>query len=232
MNLTVGPLPPAVYWRRRALVVGALLVLVLLVSYACGGSDGSNAAGQQPTGSSTNSSSPDPSPSVLSPIIGAGPGSGAPSSTAPASSGGLPGPGAPGGPPVAVDFCTDDEMRLTPAIKKITGGTYAYEMILTIKNISSRSCMRDVGTDPQELHVVQNGQTVWSSDYCQYAHGQRDVRTFGPGIESQFTRGWDGTVGQACTNPTPAAAGTYQLVAKLDTKVSAPVTFTIPAMGS
>src|SRR5207248_6256170 len=25
MNLTVGPLPPAVYWRRRALVAGGLL---------------------------------------------------------------------------------------------------------------------------------------------------------------------------------------------------------------
>jgi hypothetical protein len=224
MNLTVGPLPPAVYWRRRALVAGALLVLVVLVSYACGGSDGSNAAGQQPTGASTNSPSPDPSPSGLSPIIGAGPASGSPSSTSSAPSGGAPD----GGAPAAVDFCTDDDMQLTPAIRKITGGTYLYEMTLTIKNISTRSCKRDVGTDPQELHVVQNGQTVWSSDYCQYAHGQRDVRTFGPGIESQFTRGWDGTVGQGCTNTTAAPAGTYQLVAKLDAKVSAPVTFTIP----
>jgi hypothetical protein len=223
MNLTVGPLPPAVYWRRRALVAGALLVLVLLVSYACGGSDGSTAAGQQPAGLSTATSSPDPSPSVLSPIIGAGPASGSPSSSASAG-GGVP----TGGAPATVDFCTDDEMQITPAIQKITGGTYPYEMTLTIKNISTRSCKRDVGTDPQELHVVQNGQTVWSSDYCQDAHGQRDVRTFGPGIESRFTRGWDGSVGQACANPTPAAAGTYQLVAKLDTKVSAPVTFTIP----
>jgi hypothetical protein len=224
MNLTVGPLPPAVYWRRRALVAGALLVLVLLVLYACGGSDGSNAAGQQPTGSSTSSPSPDPSPSVLSPIIGAGPASGSPSSTSSAATGGAPG----GGAPVAADFCTDDDMQLTPVIRKITGGTYQYEITLTIKNISNRSCKRDVGADPQELHIVLNNQTVWSSDNCQDAHGQPDVRTFGPGIESRFTRGWDGTVGQACTNATAAAAGTYQLVAKLDTKVSAPVTFTIP----
>jgi hypothetical protein len=223
MNLTVGPLPPAVYWRRRALVAGALLVLVLLVSYACGGSDGSNAAGQQPTGLSTTSA-PDPSPSVLSPIIGAGPGSGSPSGTASAPAGGGPA----GGAPAAVDLCTDDDMQLTPVIRKITGGTYQYEITLTIKNISNRSCKRDVGADPQELHIVLNGQTIWSSDNCQDAHGQPDVRTFGPGIESRFTRGWDGSVGQACTNPTAAAAGTYQLVAKLDTEVSAPVTFTIP----
>jgi len=37
MNLTVGPLAPAVYWRRRAFVAGALLVVVLLLVYSCGG---------------------------------------------------------------------------------------------------------------------------------------------------------------------------------------------------
>src|SRR6266576_1376401 len=46
MNLTVGPLPPAVYWRRRALVAGGLLLLVLLVAYSCGGSSGSGSTGQ------------------------------------------------------------------------------------------------------------------------------------------------------------------------------------------
>src|SRR2546427_6332927 len=105
MNLTVGPLPPAVYWRRRAIVAGALLVLVLLVSYACSGSDGSTAAGQQPTGPSTNSPSPDPSTSLLTPIIGGGglPGSGsaAPSSATPAASG-------PAQTGAASEFCTDD----------------------------------------------------------------------------------------------------------------------------
>jgi hypothetical protein len=224
MNLTVGPLPPAVYWRRRALVAGALLVLVLLVSYACSGSDGSRAAGQQPVSLSTSSPSRDPSPAPLSPIIGgggpAGSASASPSPVVPASSS--------GGAPVGADFCTDDEMQLIPAIQKITGGSYLYQMTLTIKNISTRSCKRDVGADPQELHVVQNGQTAWSSDSCQRVHGHPDVRTFGPSIEARFDIPWDGTVGQACNNPAAAAAGTYQLVAKLDTKVSAPVTFTIP----
>ena len=43
MNLTVGPLPPAVYWRRRALVAGVLVLLILVVAYSCGGSSGSGA---------------------------------------------------------------------------------------------------------------------------------------------------------------------------------------------
>ena len=45
MNLTVGPHPPAVYWRRRALVAGGLLLLILLVVWSCGGSSGSLVVG-------------------------------------------------------------------------------------------------------------------------------------------------------------------------------------------
>ncbi|HEX7744092.1 MAG TPA: hypothetical protein VF462_02355, partial [Micromonosporaceae bacterium] len=43
MRLTVGPLPPAVYWRRRAVVLGAILLFVLVLMYSCLGS------GRQPT---------------------------------------------------------------------------------------------------------------------------------------------------------------------------------------
>ena len=35
MRLTVGPLPPAVYWRRRALVLGVALLVVFLIVQAC-----------------------------------------------------------------------------------------------------------------------------------------------------------------------------------------------------
>src|SRR4051794_22616623 len=37
MRLTVGPLPAAVYWRRRGVVLVALAMVVLVISYACGG---------------------------------------------------------------------------------------------------------------------------------------------------------------------------------------------------
>ena len=44
MRLTVGPLPAAVYWRRRAVVLVGLAILVLIVSYACGGPASSGSA--------------------------------------------------------------------------------------------------------------------------------------------------------------------------------------------
>jgi hypothetical protein len=119
-------------------------------------------------------------------------------------------------------------MQLTPNGQKIVGGSFPYQFTLRIKNISDRTCKRDVGADPQELHIMQNGQALWSSDSCQTAHGQPDVRTFQPGIEAMFTIGWDGTVGTACNNnKQKAGPGTYQVVAKLDTKLSAPTNFTV-----
>jgi hypothetical protein len=138
-----------------------------------------------------------------------------------------PAAGPAGGPPdAASESCTDAEILLTPSVQQITGGTFKYELILKIKNTSARSCKRDVGSNPQELHIMQNGQTLWSSDSCQAGQGQSNVVTFGPGIEDTFKIGWDGG-GPACSGGSPLKPGGYQIVAKLDTKVSAPVNFTI-----
>jgi hypothetical protein len=68
---------------------------------------------------------------------------------------------------------------------------------------------------------------VWSSDYCQ-SNPASSVSTFGPNIESTFQLGWDGSSdGPNCVKGAKLLDGSYQLVAKLDTKVSAPVPFTI-----
>jgi hypothetical protein len=231
MNLTVGPLPPAVYWRRRALVAGGLLVAILLLVYSCGGSSGAGAGSRHAGATSSPTRTPAPALSELRPQTGA-----PPSSADPGGSGSGGGSGdassAPAGtasPPAgtADETCTDAEILLTPAVNRITGGTLPYELTLKIKNASTRSCRRDVGSGPQELHIAQNGQTLWSSDSCQGGPGQSNVVTFGAGIEDTFRIGWDGTAGNACTGGRPLAPGTYQVIAKLDTKVSTPVNFTI-----
>ena len=229
MNLTVGPLPPAVYWRRRALVAGALLVLILLIVYSCGGSSGSGAPNHRASTGATSAAGPimsalrpqtaapasdDPSTDPSQPAAGAGGAGGA------ASAGST--------DAAATELCTDEDMLLTPSVARITGGTFAYELTLKIKNTSTRTCKRDIGSNPQELHIVQNGQTVWSSDSCPTSRGQTYVATFGPGIEDKFTLGWDGTAGTGCTGGRALPPATYQIVAKLDTKVSPPANFTIP----
>ena len=39
MRLTVGPLSPSVYWRRRAVVLGVVLVVFAVIAYSCSGDD-------------------------------------------------------------------------------------------------------------------------------------------------------------------------------------------------
>jgi hypothetical protein len=89
--------------------------------------------------------------------------------------------------------------------------------------VSNRSCTRDLGADAQELYLHDSTKTkVWSSDACDPRHGN-DVRTFGPGIETEFWNLWDGTVTSGgCANRKPPPVGKYELVARLATKLSDP----------
>jgi hypothetical protein len=235
MNLTVGPLPPAVYWRRRALVLGIVLVFVILFVAMCNNAGGDHKPARGLTSGSPGNSTPTPTPSVQSPIIGGtAPGTGGSAGTG--GSGGAqadnPAGSGTGADAGGVPQCTDDEMQLTPSVQKITGGYAPYQLNLKIRNTSAHSCKRDVGAGPQELHMVDGtGQVLWSSDYCQSAAGS-DVRTFGPNIEALFQIGWDGFGdGPGCVKGPQLAGGTYQIVAKLGGKVGAPVNFTIAAAG-
>jgi hypothetical protein len=237
MNLTVGPLPPAVYWRRRAIVIGALLLVVVLLVAMCSGSGSGSKHNAGPRGS-TGAGSPTSQPSVVAPIIGDGGdgggdgGGGDGGGTAPTSDPASPEPdGAPAGggdQPVASGPCTDADLLVTGVTTALAKGYY---FSMKVKNVSGRACSRDVGGGPQALQVVNaSGVVVWTSDLCATPgqSPQPDVRTFGPGIETVLPSRpfyWDGTVGR-CRGGTSPAAGAYRMVARLGTKASEPVALT------
>ncbi|MFY1652619.1 hypothetical protein ACN27J_17190 [Solwaraspora sp. WMMB762] len=254
MRLTVGPLPPAIYWRRRAVVLGALLLLLFIVAYSCIGSDqtGRSQADPTPTPSgellTPTTSSPQPEDGVGTndgddpDTLGngdagdAGGGStGGGTGDDGTTGGGQPGagdqnlPGGPAGP--AAGTCTDDEILLTAAASQATaqkGVTLALQ--LRVQNVSSRTCDRDVGADPQELYLKRGAELIWSSDTCGAARGT-DVRTFGPGTARDYQVAWNGRAASECANNVAAgdhpAAGEYQLFARLGSKVSEPFVITI-----
>jgi hypothetical protein len=214
MRLTVGPLPATVYWRRRAVVLIGLAMVVLVISYACGGEASPKAdAGTTPTPTpvaSDSATTPAPAPkrpTVASPTAGA--------FTLPAS--GATGP------------CTDEEMRVTAAAAapQVRQGR-SVEVTIKIKNVSDRTCGRDVGADVQELRLMDGSTVIWSSDDCSPNKG-KDVRSFAAGREISFTLTWTGrrsrtgagSVTCLAAAPTPQAA-VYQLVARLDQKLSDP----------
>jgi hypothetical protein len=237
MNLTVGPLPPAVYWRRRAIVAGGLLVVILLGFYACGGSGAPTK--QSPTGLHTSTSPRvSASPPASHPVtVPSGPASGSPSA------GGTPS-GAPtptvSGAAGAIPTCADKDVKVWPEITSTDpdvsrlryGGTF--DIKLNIKNTSDHACTRDVGAVPEELYVMRGKTQIWSSDKCERdtAVGKaHDVRTFQPNVQIYAKLQWssyDITTNNCAKGSQPAAVSQdYQLFARVGTKLSAPVKFEI-----
>ncbi|MER7168723.1 hypothetical protein ABT336_21980 [Micromonospora sp. NPDC000207] len=272
MRLTVGPLPSAVYWRRRAVVLGAIILLLVVLLYSCSRSE--NTAG--PDGGASPSA-PAPGESVTTPQTGSpsdgpdggapgGPGggqddggSGGPDDGAGAPGGaGEPGAGNPGGggdpggsgdsgsggpgaapggsgvpalAPGGADACTDQEIQVTPvaAPERPQRGTVV-NLQIKIKNVSGRTCTRDVGADAQELYLKSGAEKIWSSDTCGTAKGV-DVQSFTPGFERSYQVAWNGREASRCGEGVAAgefaAAGTYQLFGRLSTKLSEPVKLTV-----
>ena len=234
MNLTVGPLPPAVYWRRRAIVAVGLIAIILPIAFSCGGPDKSDSASQRKTAVTV---SQHPSPTLSSPIpsVSSGTPSSAPSTT-PSEPGDLsPSPSVAAG---ATPACADTDMQVTATIESTAanvsrlqlGGTFMLK--LKIKNIANHPCTRDVGTDPEELSIMDGSTKIWSSDDCDAATGAKkhDVRTFGPNIMIQANLTWNSylnTAKSCVKGKTPTPVGTYQLYGRLGTATSAATTFKI-----
>jgi len=127
--------------------------------------------------------------------------------------------------------CTDPEMSVTPlvAVTLLRRGA-PVDIGLTIKNVGTRTCSRDVGAGPQELFLDQGGRHVWSSDRCS-VNNASDVREFPSGAAQQYRVSWNGHQSSACaggvaTGP-PPSPGRYELRGRLGTLVSAPVAVTI-----
>lgn len=211
MRLTVGPLPAAVYWRRRVVVLVGLAMIVLVISYACGGPRESTAGTDtRPTSTVT----PTVTSTLQRPTIPtASPAAAQTAFTLPGSA--------------VTGACTDAEIEVTAtaATPQVQRGQ-PVDVTIRIKNVSGRTCSRDVGADVQELSLGDGTITVWSSDDCNPRKGS-DVRSFEPSKEFAFTSTWNGRRSRTgagavnCAGDFPNAA-VYQLVARLDRKLSAP----------
>ncbi|MFY1674768.1 hypothetical protein ACN27G_33340 [Plantactinospora sp. WMMB334] len=243
MRLTVGPLPPAVYWRRRAVVLGALLLFLIVLLYSCigmgesgdSGKDGQANPGQTSAPSPTLTPQVDPSasapPDAGDPDLGGEPtdvppAEGDGTSLEPAGGGQVPAP-----PPPVDNECADEEISVTPVPSQTSARQgEQIQLRLKIKNVSGRTCNRDVGADLQELYIKSGARKVWSSDVCSEVRSN-DIRPFPPSHENEYTVSWNGRESSKCANQLAAgpypAAGTYQLFGRLGNKHSDPVRITI-----
>lgn len=245
MKATVGPLPSAVYWRRRAVVLGAVLLGIIVLFVSCSGDDKDDKRGK---GASAPASLPTPAPADTP-------------STEPTFLDGVPGGNGPslpalgdleskkpddGGGPATTNggtgqntnvtgpadgSCADSEISVVAGANPVTfkrGSTVQFS--LTVKNTGTRTCNRDVGADPQELYIDQGAFQYWSSDKCSNVKGG-DVRAFAPGETRTYKVNWNGRQSNICEGTAPAGPtpppGQFELRARLGTLRSAPVTLTI-----
>ncbi|WP_026270724.1 hypothetical protein [Salinispora pacifica] len=230
MRLTVGPLPPAVYWRRRAVVLGAVFLFLVVVFYSSwGNSDESankNASGQgQSSGDSPAASEPPVGPADPPDDSGDAGGEEPPNSESSEPSEAADPPPAP--PSIDDGACTDADISVTAVAQPASVGKGdAVDLQLKIKNVSDRTCSRDVGADKQELFLKSGAATIWSSDSCGTGEGS-DVQSFTPNFERSYRITWNGNDDSRCqggvaTGP-EAPPGTYQVFARVGTKHSEPV---------
>lgn len=221
MRLTVGPLPPAVYWRRRAIVLGAALLVLFLIAQACMASaPARDRTGPGPTPSGSPAGSPLPPVPTTSAAVPPAAGEDAEDTE---DDGAAPGP----------EECTDDEISLTAAASRTSFGVgEQVQFTIRIAHAAERTCQRDVGGDLRELYLVRGAgaEHVWSSRDCANPTGS-EVVELTEDWEREHHIGFTGQSTSRCTGPAAAGPdlepGDYQLRARLGTARSGPVTITL-----
>lgn len=239
------------------MVLGALLLGLIVLFVSCSGGDddtkrGTGASPQAPTPAPA-ASTPEEEPSFTDPAPGGGgpslpdPEDLTPTDSNTGQSGGTEGgtgtgngtgTGTGSGTDANVTaasggICGDAEISVTPvpASGTVRRGT-PVEIRLKIKNISARTCARDVGADLQELYIVEGARKIWSSDTCNTVKGSSS-HTFPPGGEREFNVTWNGKQDSKCAAGWPAGTapppGQYEVRGRLGAKVSAGVPLTIAA---
>lgn len=194
----VGPLPPAVYWRRRAGVV-ALVVLLLVLLSRCGGDEPEQLA-QQPA----PSGAPTTSAPAVTPL---------PTTTT---------------PPAVVPCADQVlRVSATPGRARYPRGVRPV-LRLAVRNGGTVPCTRPLGGAAVELVVLSGRDRIWSSDDCQRGGSQgpvvlrpQELRVITLAWDARRSR-------PGCTGTRePIEAGTYRVVGRVGTLRTAGTSFLV-----
>ncbi|UDY23858.1 hypothetical protein [Nocardioides sp. Kera G14] len=163
-SLTRGSLPASVYWRRRAAVLGVLLLLFIGFTRMFGGSDDSDAAARNasattrtptsvvpenvgaPTG--TPAASPSASPAAAAPV------------TSPAA---LPTPSAV--LPTPTGRCSDDDVSVSATVGKAEATKRVY-FALSVKTNVQAACLWQIGPKAVQVQVTSGSDRIWTTLDC------------------------------------------------------------------
>ncbi|MCU1589401.1 MAG: hypothetical protein JWP11_657 [Frankiales bacterium] len=185
----VGPLPASTYWRRRALLLVGVVILLLVAVKACSNGPTTKDALSGPSAT--------PKPSVAASVQ---------SSPAPSAS----------PTPAPLQTCRDSVLQVTAesdAASYPSGA--APRFTLTVRNIGSVACRRALGPGAVELRVFSGEDRIWSSDDCNEAKDQ-GVQTLKAGAAQAMTVQWSGKrTKPGCQTGDTAQPGTYRVSARI-----------------
>jgi hypothetical protein len=169
------------------------LLVVLVVSKACGGDAKKNSAAG-PASTAKPSAGASTGPSVAPSAAAA---------TGPAS-------------PAPLQNCRDTVLQITAeADAAAYPAGAAPRFTLTVRNIGSVACRRALGPDAVELRVFSGEDRIWSSDDCNDAKGQ-GVLTLAAGEAKAMTVQWPGKrTLPGCKTGATAQPGTYRVSARV-----------------
>lgn len=167
-TLTRGPLPARVYWRRRLVVLGLALALVVGVAQLLGrGSDGSSGpegeaarlAGAPTTSATTSPTAPGATgtPDAQASAKPRRKRSKAPSPTP------TPTPtlAAPSGP------CEDSDVAVTPEVTSaVAGPDHGVDIALHLRTITTEACTWTVSRQTLTMRITSGDDAIWSSREC------------------------------------------------------------------
>lgn len=225
-----GPLPTQIYWRRRALAIGAAVIALVLVIWAIsalvgGGEDSAETNAAAASSSLTTEVSFTPNPSGVNGSGGgsgggasAGDSGGSATSTSATST-----TSATSAAPVPAGQCADSSLAVKATADKpnfATGEEPTFTIVIT--NIGSAACDRDLAGGLQQVLVysIDGKNRLWSNVDC-YPQPASDIRNLEPGEQAAFKVAWSGTTSApdcaTSQNPqrTPVGSGAYTVVGQL-----------------
>ena len=191
----VGPEESVVYWRRRLIIgLAALVTLIVVIRSFTGGADpeGAAASGSPATTTVVTSSEPtstpsaDVSPTVLQPTV------------------------QPTVPDVAEGECSDADTSIRVVVdRETTAVGEGVHINMIVKNISAKTCKRDVGSGANEVTVISGPALIWSTDHCNPS-SEKDLVELAPGQEWSVNVVWIGKqTAKGCKVRNMAEPGAY-----------------------
>ncbi|MEZ0492513.1 hypothetical protein AB2L28_09720 [Kineococcus sp. TBRC 1896] len=218
----VGPEDKGTYWRRRLVVVLALVVVAVLVALgvrALTTSDDAQAQGPTKldpstvatTGATADATTPGATPTGTPGATPSG------SATAPTAT-------------TAAGACSDQSLAVTLTTAATTYGPgKAPNLVLTVENTSQTPCTVETSSAVRVLTVTDaSGAQVWSSAHCQ-TRGESVTDQLAPGQTRSKTTTWSRQRSEAgCPTGQPAVEpGTYTVNGTWDGVAAAPITLAL-----